>query len=304
MALRHRLLRKVSRFIFLIILAAAILLIMIHAEICQCPQYSLSPLLTLSSTPLSSMNISSNTEDEAISVDHLWIWCPEIELHIDDEKEIPDSPLFHAPSLNESRLRRLPYHYSRWKSSSLLPRRITPCEHHRTMHLLMIIARICREHNLTFAMSDGTVLGSWRHHDIIPWDDDVDLMMPIEDQLSFLRALEELQGTVVQYYLIEYPLNNQPYAIVFFQYKPSPAPSTWTFPFVDIFFYLTNETHLWYSSHPNADMQLEHVFPLVMRPFGYFWLPAPREPHFIFKFDAQTECNSHWHDHRKERGQE
>ena len=50
-------------------------------------------------------------------------------------------------------------------------------------------------------------------------------------------------------------------------------------------------------------MQLEHVFPLVMRPFGYFWFPAPRKPQLIFQFDAQNECNSHWHDHRKERGQ-
>ena len=40
-----------------------------------------------------------------------------------------------------------------------------------------------------------------------------------------------------------------------------------------------------------------------MRPLGYLWLPAPREPQPTFKFDARKECNSHWHNHRTERRQ-
>lgn len=298
MALRHRIFRLVSPFFFFVLLGLVIILFVINAEICQYAQYLWSsPFVTMPSTSSPSVNLSSNITD------HLWIWCLEIESHLDAEKEMPHAPQFRSPPVSASRFPRLAYRYSQWKSSSLLPRRITPCEHYLMMHLLMIIDRICRENNLTFAMSDGTLLGSWRHHDIIPWDDDVDLMMPIEDQLSFLRALAKLKDTVVQFYLIEYPLNNQPYVKVFFQYTPLVAQTTWTFPFVDIFFYLTNETHLWYSSHPDANMQVKHVFPLVMRPFGYFWLPAPQKPQLIFKFDAQKECNGHWHDHRKEKRQ-
>jgi hypothetical protein len=300
MALRHRIFRELFPFFFFILLGLVIIPIMMHNKICQYPS---SPFFTASSTSSRSVSLSGNIEEERKPVEHLWIWCPEIESHLDAEREILHSPQFRSPPVSASPFRRFPYHYSEWKSSSLLPRLISPCEHSIIMRLLMIIERICREHNLTFALSDGTLLGSWRHHDVIPWDDDVDLMMPIEDQLTFLRALEQLNETAVQYYLIEYPLDNHPYVKVFFQYTPLIVQTTWTFPFVDIFFYLTNKTHLWYSSHPNTNMKLEYVFPLVMRPFGYFWFPAPREPQLIFQFDAQNECNSHWHNHRKERGQ-
>ena len=300
MALRHRIFREIFPFFFFVL----IILFLIHAEIRQYFKYPLSSsFLTMPSTSLPSVNLSPNFEVERLSVDHLWIWCPEIGSHLDAEKEITHSPQLRSPPINASRFHRLPYRYSKWKSSPLLPRRITPCEHHLMMRLLMIIERICREHNLTFAMADGTLLGSWRHHDIIPWDDDIDLIMPMEDQLSFLRALAKLKETVVQFYLIEQSLDKQTFVKVFFQYMPLTVQTTWTFPFVDIFFYLTNETHLWYSTHPDIIMQLKHVFPLVMRPFGYFWLPAPREPQLIFQFDAQNECNGAWYDHRKERSE-
>ena len=241
MSLRRRLFRKTSSFFYFILLVFVIIVIAMHAEIHQYSPYPLCSFLNNPSTSSPSASLSPNTTDERTVLDHLWIWCPEIESHLDDEKEILKSPRLRSPLINDSQYYRLPYHYSRWKSSPLLPRRITPCEHYLTMHLLMIIHRVCIKHNLTFAMSDGTLLGSWRHHDIIPWDDDVDLIMPIEDQLNFLRALEQFKDTVIQYYLIEYPLGNQPFAKVFFQFRPFAVQTTWTFPFVDIFFYLTNE---------------------------------------------------------------
>ena len=251
----------------------------------------------------SSIVLSSKTAAERKSIDHLWIWCPNIPSDFDDDHRTSAAQEFRAPSLTEKRVPRLSYRYSNWNSSPRLPRRFTPCEHQLMMRLLIIVERICREHNLTFAMSDGTLLGSWRHHDVIPWDDDLDLMMPIEHQLTFIEALEQLKDTVVQYYLIEYLPDHPPYVKVFFLYKPTLDYTTWTFPFVDVFFYFTNETHLWYSSHPKTSLELKHVFPLVMRPLGYLWLPAPREPALTFTFNAQKQCDSHWYDHRKETGQ-
>ena len=41
--------------------------------------------------------------------------------------------------------------------------------------------RTARKHDIFYTASGGTVLGSIRHQGFIPWDDDIDLMMPRKD---------------------------------------------------------------------------------------------------------------------------
>ncbi len=41
--------------------------------------------------------------------------------------------------------------------------------------------RLCRRHRLTYYVTYGTLLGAIRHGGYIPWDDDIDVMMPRAD---------------------------------------------------------------------------------------------------------------------------
>lgn len=44
-----------------------------------------------------------------------------------------------------------------------------------------VFDRYCRENNLRYSLCAGSLLGAVRHKGIIPWDDDVDIMMPRPD---------------------------------------------------------------------------------------------------------------------------
>ncbi len=55
------------------------------------------------------------------------------------------------------------------------------------LRLLKIFDRICREAGLRYWLDSGTLLGAVRHGGFIPWDDDVDVKMPLADYRRFLE---------------------------------------------------------------------------------------------------------------------
>ena len=55
--------------------------------------------------------------------------------------------------------------------------------------LLKEIKQLCEEHQLTYWIDGGTLLGAKRHGGFIPWDDDIDICFPIKDYLKILDLL-------------------------------------------------------------------------------------------------------------------
>lgn len=49
------------------------------------------------------------------------------------------------------------------------------------MQLLKELQRICKKHNIKYYAIEGTLLGAVRHNGYIPWDDDIDVGMPVKD---------------------------------------------------------------------------------------------------------------------------
>ena len=62
----------------------------------------------------------------------------------------------------------------------------------KTLETLKFTIDFFERHNLRYFAYGGTCLGAVRHHGMIPWDDDVDLLMPYDDYLKLLSIKEEL----------------------------------------------------------------------------------------------------------------
>ena len=84
---------------------------------------------------------------------------------------------------------------------------LTPDESARMKKMLLIIykdfADLCRKHNITFMLGGGSCLGAIRHQGFIPWDDDIDVMMPRSDYEHLISVLES--GELGKDYEINYP---------------------------------------------------------------------------------------------------
>ena len=57
--------------------------------------------------------------------------------------------------------------------------------HNVLMDILNAFCDFCDKHNLRYFLDYGTLLGAVRHKGFIPWDDDLDVCMPVPDYLVF-----------------------------------------------------------------------------------------------------------------------
>jgi len=65
------------------------------------------------------------------------------------------------------------------------------------LEMLVEFDAICQKHNLKYWLDSGTLLGAVRHEGFIPWDDDIDVSMPVEDYNRFAEiAQSELSDNI------------------------------------------------------------------------------------------------------------
>lgn len=60
-----------------------------------------------------------------------------------------------------------------------------------SLNILNIIVDICKKQGFRYYLMYGTLIGAIRHHGLIPWDDDIDIMMPQDDYEKLLAFLEK-----------------------------------------------------------------------------------------------------------------
>lgn len=58
------------------------------------------------------------------------------------------------------------------------------------LEMIKILDKICQEENIKYYLCAGTMLGGIRHQGFIPWDDDLDIMLPRKEYIKLLKVLK------------------------------------------------------------------------------------------------------------------
>ena len=171
-------------------------------------------------------------------------------------------------------------------------------ERQLTLFILQSFVQLCLTHNLTFFLYGGTLLGAYRHHNLIPWDDDVDVMMDAVQSQSISKHL----GSLSQFELF---ILREEQAKFFLRNVASLPERKYSWPYVDIFFFKRNRSHVHDIKPAFSDSYIwpiNHVFPLQLRPFAGVMLPVPCNMEaFIRKNYFPWLCTNNAYLHKFER---
>ena len=106
----------------------------------------------------------------------------------------------------------------------------------RCLEILRAFDAYAQKNGLTYYLAGGTLLGAVRHKGFIPWDDDVDLMMPRKDYEKLIHSFQHEQ------YRVDSCETNSQYATPFARIWDTHTALQWEvvndFPigvFIDIF---------------------------------------------------------------------
>ena len=66
-----------------------------------------------------------------------------------------------------------------------------------SLGILKDVHDFCMSHGITYSLAYGTMLGAVRHKGFIPWDDDIDIVMPRPDYERFKKSFKSQCGNAL-----------------------------------------------------------------------------------------------------------
>lgn len=109
-----------------------------------------------------------------------------------------DDKYLNCSDSNEPDLLNVKYNY---KFLPFFKRTLNSTKVKNYKKLLKDTIDILNKNNIPYFLECGTLLGAYRHQDIIPWDDDLDICIRLEDHNKLLKCQDEFKKENI--YLIE-----------------------------------------------------------------------------------------------------
>lgn len=75
------------------------------------------------------------------------------------------------------------------------------------LDILLFVKKMCDLNGLKYYLAFGTLIGAVRHKGFIPWDDDVDIIMPYEDYHRLISIMVNSEQT--RYKIVSYEVNDE-----------------------------------------------------------------------------------------------
>ena len=184
------------------------------------------------------------------------------------------------------------------KESIYLPRKMHEQDYNTLIRLINLTLTVFKEHSIGYTVSTGGLIGSYVMHDLLPWDDHIDLLIHKNNKKRVLDLFKDGR----HFGILAYQNLNQPSKAVkiFFSTALNAGIYPWKWPFIDVETYIedgADRFKLADRSDVNYYWPQESYFPTHLRPFGPLWINSPKDPKTFLKaiYSKPFSCrSSHW----------
>ena len=187
-----------------------------------------------------------------------------------------------------------------------LPRMMNLQEYQDIKKLMVDLHRIFTENNITYVMVDGTLLGSYVTHDVLPWDDELDFLIRKSDKNKIVNLLQDTDKYPDHKVMIANPGGGNPERMKIYNVNSPPAgKQTWKWPFADVTYIEEDDSRVW-AADPIYKLNVDRsdFYPLHNRPLFGLWFPAPRNSRLLLgRHYTKFPCHSSTWNHKLEIGQ-
>jgi hypothetical protein len=173
------------------------------------------------------------------------------------------------------------------------------------LELMKDVDTILSSNGIEMILMYGSLIGFMRHNGLIPWDDDIDVVVSKSDIIKIKALEQELAAKGIG---ISNAGHKMCTIIKLFRLNEPLIPNkTWSWPFIDVFSYtIDNNTIILEDTYPPfvKKFKKDDFFPLRTNLFENIPMKLPNNPHAIlstlYSENWETTCVSGSYNHRKE----